>query len=136
LYLKALAAIALSLSILMAGAWIVRQRSGNSGWVDTIWDVARRPWRGYRIVDAALALVSRMLRRGIADNKKAGACRPSCTWFSQRSVFGARRLRPYWQRKPVCANVSFASRPAEGMSPIIKLIGVVVARMMRVHGRR
>ena len=37
LYLEALAAIALSLSILMAGAWMVQQRTGNSGWVDTIW---------------------------------------------------------------------------------------------------
>jgi steroid 5-alpha reductase family enzyme len=36
-YLEALAAIALSLSILMAFAWVVQQRSGNSGWVDTIW---------------------------------------------------------------------------------------------------
>jgi steroid 5-alpha reductase family enzyme len=37
LYLEALAAIALSLSLLMAGAWMVRERTGNSGWVDTIW---------------------------------------------------------------------------------------------------
>ncbi len=37
LYLWALAAIALSLSVLMAGAWVVQQRTGNSGWVDTIW---------------------------------------------------------------------------------------------------
>jgi steroid 5-alpha reductase family enzyme len=37
LYLWAIAAIALSLSALMAGAWIVQQRTGNSGWVDTIW---------------------------------------------------------------------------------------------------
>jgi steroid 5-alpha reductase family enzyme len=37
LYLQALAAIAVSLSILMAGAWTVQQRTGNSGWVDTIW---------------------------------------------------------------------------------------------------
>ena len=37
LYLEALAAIALSLSILMAIAWAVQQRTGNSGWVDTIW---------------------------------------------------------------------------------------------------
>jgi steroid 5-alpha reductase family enzyme len=36
-YLEALAAIAVSLSVLMAGAWVVQQRSGNSGWVDTIW---------------------------------------------------------------------------------------------------
>ena len=36
-YLMALAGIAVSLSILMAIAWMVQQRSGNSGWVDTIW---------------------------------------------------------------------------------------------------
>jgi len=40
LYFEALAAIALSLSILTAGAWIVQQRTGNSGWVDTIWTFA------------------------------------------------------------------------------------------------
>lgn len=36
-YLQALAAIAVSLSFLMAGAWVVQQRTGNSGWVDTVW---------------------------------------------------------------------------------------------------
>lgn len=39
-YLEALVAIALALSILMAFAWVVRQRTGNSGWVDTIWTFA------------------------------------------------------------------------------------------------
>src|SRR6202045_821304 len=37
LYVEALAAIAVALSVLMAGAWMVRERTGNSGWVDTIW---------------------------------------------------------------------------------------------------
>ncbi|MGH6641881.1 MAG: DUF1295 domain-containing protein [Bradyrhizobium sp.] len=37
LYLQALAAIAVALAFLMAGAWVVQQRTGNSGWVDTIW---------------------------------------------------------------------------------------------------
>jgi steroid 5-alpha reductase family enzyme len=32
-----LAAMAVSLSVLMAGAFLVPQRTGNSGWVDTIW---------------------------------------------------------------------------------------------------
>jgi steroid 5-alpha reductase family enzyme len=36
LYLWAIAVIAQSLSVLMAGAWMVQQRTGNSGWVDTI----------------------------------------------------------------------------------------------------
>jgi steroid 5-alpha reductase family enzyme len=39
-YLEALLAIAASLSVLMALAWVVQQRSGNSGWVDTIWTFA------------------------------------------------------------------------------------------------
>jgi steroid 5-alpha reductase family enzyme len=37
MHIEVLAAAALSLSALMALAWIVQQRSGNSGWVDTIW---------------------------------------------------------------------------------------------------
>jgi steroid 5-alpha reductase family enzyme len=37
MFLGALAAIALSLAVLMALAWVVQQRTGNSGWVDTIW---------------------------------------------------------------------------------------------------
>jgi steroid 5-alpha reductase family enzyme len=40
LYLEALIGIALSLSILMALAWVVQQRTCNSGWVDTIWTFA------------------------------------------------------------------------------------------------
>jgi steroid 5-alpha reductase family enzyme len=36
-YLWALAAIAAALSILMMAAWVAQQRTGNSGWVDTVW---------------------------------------------------------------------------------------------------
>ena len=36
-YLSALLVIALALSALMLIAWVVQQRTGNSGWVDTIW---------------------------------------------------------------------------------------------------
>src|ERR1700742_5285662 len=39
-YLWALLAIALSLCALMALAWVVQQRTGNSGWVDTMWTFA------------------------------------------------------------------------------------------------
>ena len=37
LHLQALAAIAASLSVLMAGAWVVQQPAGNSGRVDGVW---------------------------------------------------------------------------------------------------
>jgi len=36
-FLAALLAIASALCVIMAGAWLVQQRTGNSGWVDTIW---------------------------------------------------------------------------------------------------
>jgi steroid 5-alpha reductase family enzyme len=36
-YLEALAAIAVSLSVLMAVAWMAQQRTGTSGRIDTIW---------------------------------------------------------------------------------------------------
>src|ERR1700761_8952728 len=36
-YLAALLAVAVALSVLMNGAWLVQPRTGNSGWVDTIW---------------------------------------------------------------------------------------------------
>lgn len=39
-YLVALIAMAVSLSILMAVAWVIQRRSGNSGWVDTIWTLS------------------------------------------------------------------------------------------------
>lgn len=35
--LAATAMIAIALCAIMAGAWLVQQRTGNSGWVDTIW---------------------------------------------------------------------------------------------------
>ena len=40
MFLWGLASIALSLAVLMAFAWVVQQRSGNPGWVDTIWTFA------------------------------------------------------------------------------------------------
>jgi steroid 5-alpha reductase family enzyme len=39
-FLLALVLIALALSALLALAWVVQQRTGNSGWVDTIWTIA------------------------------------------------------------------------------------------------
>ncbi|HWK96863.1 MAG TPA: DUF1295 domain-containing protein [Pseudolabrys sp.] len=36
-FFLALLSSAIALSVIMAGAWLVQQRTGNSGWVDTIW---------------------------------------------------------------------------------------------------
>ena len=40
LQIQTVAGIAVALSLLMGLAWIVQQRTGNSGWVDTIWTYA------------------------------------------------------------------------------------------------
>ena len=36
-FVIALAAMAAALCALMTAAWVIQQRTGNSGWVDTIW---------------------------------------------------------------------------------------------------
>ena len=45
-----LIAISLALSAIMTGAWLIQQRTGNSGWVDTVWTF------GVGAVGAAAAL--------------------------------------------------------------------------------
>ncbi|MBR1235467.1 hypothetical protein JQ611_25855 [Bradyrhizobium sp. AUGA SZCCT0182] len=40
LYLEVLAAMAVLLPVRMAGTWMVQPRTGNAGWVDTIWTVS------------------------------------------------------------------------------------------------
>jgi len=37
LLIEVLVIMAVVFAVLMAGAWVVQQRTGNSGWVDTIW---------------------------------------------------------------------------------------------------
>lgn len=51
-FLAALIAMSLTLSAIMVAAWLIQQRSGNSGWVDTIWTF------GVGVTGAAGALVS------------------------------------------------------------------------------
>ncbi len=33
----AIAVIAVAMSVIMAGAWAIERRTGNSGWVDVTW---------------------------------------------------------------------------------------------------
>ena len=81
LYLEALAAIAVSLSVLMAGAWWVQQRTGNSGWVDTIWTFS-------------LGLVG----AGSARWPVAGAAPNTRQWLVAALVARGERYRGYQSR--------------------------------------
>jgi steroid 5-alpha reductase family enzyme len=51
-FLAALIAMSIALSAIMVAAWLIQQRSGNSGWVDTIWTF------GVGLTGAASALAS------------------------------------------------------------------------------
>jgi steroid 5-alpha reductase family enzyme len=91
LYLEALAGIALSLSILMAIAWLVQQRTGNSGRVDAIraspvglvgagsalWPVAGGAPGPWQWLVAALVAIRQMLRsRGARSQSRTSMLFP------------------------------------------------------------
>jgi steroid 5-alpha reductase family enzyme len=50
-FIAALVAMSATLSLIMTGAWLIQQRTGNSGWVDTTWAF------GLGLVGAGAALV-------------------------------------------------------------------------------
>lgn len=70
-FLLALIAISAALSVIMIGAWLIQQRTGNSGWVDTVWTfglgvvgmvgaltpIANTLWQPRQVVVAAFAAV-------------------------------------------------------------------------------
>src|SRR5256885_15449787 len=107
-YLEALAAIAVSLSILMAFAWVVQQPSGNSGWVDTIWTFSLglvgvgsalwpvagaapniRQW----LVAALVAVWSLRLGGHIAVRTPGIAAEPRCGAFAKERGAGSPRKK-------------------------------------------
>lgn len=142
--LIALVAISLALCVIMAGAWRVEQRTGNSGWVDTIWTfglggvglvaaLAPLPPTGRQSVAAALVLVwslrlgLHIARRsaGITDDpryadlsKQWGADAPRrMFWFLQKQA---------WVSIPLVFAVFLAAHnPAPGLC-LQDMLGVVV----------
>ena len=93
LYLEALVAIGLSLAVLMTGAWLLWRKTGNSGWVDTVWTFrlgrsappARWCRWASRLAAAPIivAVLARSGRRGSAahrhahdeDHRRSALCR-------------------------------------------------------------
>lgn len=57
-FIAGLVAVSIALSAIMTGAWLVQQRTGNSGWVDTIWSF------GLGAVGIAAALVPTLMPVG------------------------------------------------------------------------
>src|ERR1700709_2262632 len=111
LYLEALTAIAVSLSILMAGAWLVQQRTGNSGWVDTIWTFS------LGLVGAGSALWP---VAGGAANGRQWLGRGPVAWRAVRPMRGNGWSRPWW-RSGRCgsARISPCARPALPTIPVM-----------------
>jgi hypothetical protein len=86
LYLEALVAIAASLSVLTAGAWVVQQPTRNSGWGDTIWTFrpawpaseAPRPMPGNGVIAIAGCAPARSSRSRRRHDRGPG--RVSADW--------------------------------------------------------
>jgi steroid 5-alpha reductase family enzyme len=152
LYLEALIAIALSLSILMAIAWMVQQRTGNSGWVDTIWTFAigltgagsalwpvadaapsARQWLVAALVAIwSLRLGSHIAVRtaGIADDPRYAAFASQWGVDSPRKMFAFLQNQGFGSIPLVFAVFVAAHFPAEalriqdGLGALILLIGI------------
>ena len=86
LYLEALVAIGLSLAVLMAGAWVVQQKTGNSGWVDTVWTFA-------------LGAVGAAQRAVAGGRRRAAMPRQMLVAGAGRPLVGAAR-RPHRRAQP------------------------------------
>ena len=70
-FFLSLIVISVALSVIMSGAWFIQQRTGNSGWVDTVWSfgvgltgmaaaltpITAADWQPRQFVVAAFALV-------------------------------------------------------------------------------
>jgi steroid 5-alpha reductase family enzyme len=146
-YLGGLAAIAVALSVLMAGAWLVQQRTGNSGWVDTIWTFSLgltgaaaalwpiagaspnpRQWLLATLVAAwSIRLGSHIARRttGISDDPRYAA------FAKQWGVDSARRMFVFLQNQalgsiPLVFSVFVAARFPHDALRIQDYLGVLV----------
>jgi steroid 5-alpha reductase family enzyme len=151
LHLEALAAIALSLSILMAIAWTVQQRTGNFGWVDTIWTFSvglvgvdsalwpiggaapnARQWLVAALVAIwSLWLGSHMAARtaGITDDPRYAAFAKSC----RRNREWSHELRVEDYRHP---RASAAARPHHPRRDPAALLAHRDAARQRQRGKR
>lgn len=68
-FLIGLIVVSLVLSLCMSGAWLIQQRTGNSGWIDTTWTfsvglvglgcaaIAGAPWQPRALIVAVFAVV-------------------------------------------------------------------------------
>ena len=146
-YLGALAAIAAALSVLMAGAWLVQQRTGNSGWVDTIWTFSLgltgaaaalwpiagaspnpRQWLLATLVAAwSIRLGSHIARRsaGISDDPRYAA------FAKERGVDSPRRMFVFLQNQalgsiPLVFSIFVAARFPHEALRIQEYLGVLV----------
>ena len=88
LYLEALTAMAVLLSVRMAGTWMVPPRTGNAGWVDTIWTVSP----GLARVTGIPSLEPQLLRSRHDRYRGCQLC--ARQFFSLSPQDGPRKWRP------------------------------------------
>jgi steroid 5-alpha reductase family enzyme len=147
MHIEILAAIGVSLSVLMTLAWIVQQRTGNSGWVDTIWTysvglvsavAALWPLGGglatRQVIAAALVLLwSVRLGTHIAVRSRHTADDPRYASFAQewgaaapRRMFGLLQIQA-WAAAPLAFAVFLAAHAPLSALRIQDYVGVAIA---------
>ncbi|MGY3341322.1 steroid 5-alpha reductase family enzyme [Bradyrhizobium sp. USDA 4472] len=118
-HFQIVAGITLALSALMALAWVVRQRTGNSGWVDVIWSysiglvgavVALWPLddgsQARRVLVAGLVLCwSARLGTHIARRSAAGVDDPRYANYAREWGFAAPRRMFFFLQSQALASV-------------------------------
>jgi steroid 5-alpha reductase family enzyme len=137
-------ACAAFLSLAMAGAWLVRLKTGNSGWIDAIWSAATgaaglvaalsAPWSGRSLLTASLvALWSFRLASHIFLRASAGGDDPRYAALAQEwgADFG-KRLFYFLQIQaaaalPLVAAAAATARADRAFPDMFDLLGLAVA---------
>ncbi len=148
-FFVALLSIAIALSVIMAGAWLVQQRTGNSGWVDTIWTfglgavgavsaLAPVPATGSRqfLVAVIIALWAARLglhiasrSRGIADDPRYAEMARAWGDAAPRQMFWLLQKQA-WVTIPLALAVFLAAHnpaPLFRMQDVVAIIVVMAA---------
>jgi steroid 5-alpha reductase family enzyme len=140
------ASAALAMSVIMAAGWWVQWKSGNSGWVDTIWSfgtgatalvgalVARgEPWHWRQIVVASL-VACWSLRLGVHIATRARAITDDPRYWRLITRWGSRAPRQmlwFLQKQamasvPLVSAVSLAARNPDPSLRLLDIAGTVM----------
>ncbi len=121
----ALVAIAVALSAVMSLGWVIEQRSGNSGWIDTVWTfglgivgvaaalfplATDMPGAAPRRILAAVAVTAWALRLGVHIAQRTAGIADDPRYAELRKNYGAQASWQMWLlvQKQALVSIPFA----------------------------